>query len=89
MNTRAKHTARLLGFGLIGAVLITTITLAEFSALAASWSEVAPAHPLVFGIQEKHGLDGGAVALIATLAAVAIFAIAAITTDDQASCLDR
>lgn len=52
-----------------GAAIISGVALVEFAALAGSWSQVIPAHPLVFGIQEQYGLDGGAVALIAILAA--------------------
>lgn len=52
-----------------GVAIITGVTLVEFAALAASWSQVSPAHPLVSGIQEQYGLDGGAVALVAVLAA--------------------
>ncbi|MEQ1873222.1 MAG: hypothetical protein ABL953_05785 [Ilumatobacteraceae bacterium] len=52
-----------------GAAIVAGVTLAVFGALAASWSQVSPAHPLVSGIQEQYGLDGGAVALIAILGA--------------------
>ncbi|CAN5566726.1 hypothetical protein BH10ACT2_BH10ACT2_05100 [soil metagenome] len=52
-----------------GAGLIVAISVAEFAAVAASWSKVTPAHPLVGGIQEQFGLGGGAAALIAILAA--------------------
>ena len=51
------------------ALIVALVTLGEFAALAASWSRVVPAHPLVFGIQEQYGLNGGAVALIAILGA--------------------
>ncbi|MCE9621051.1 MAG: hypothetical protein K8R99_01765 [Actinomycetia bacterium] len=52
-----------------GAAIVGCIALAEFAAMAGGWSQVVPAHPLVSGIQEQYGLDGGAVALIAILAA--------------------
>lgn len=52
-----------------GVAIITAVTLVEFAALAGSWSQVSPAHGLVHGIQEQYGLDGGAIALIAILAA--------------------
>ncbi len=52
-----------------GATIIALVAIGEFAALAAGWSQVVPAHPLVFGIQEQYGLDRGAVALIAILGA--------------------
>lgn len=52
-----------------GLLLIAVVALGEFAAMAAGWSQVVPAHPLVFGIQEQYGLDGGAVALVAILGA--------------------
>lgn len=52
-----------------GATIVIGISLALFAAIAASWSEVRPLHPLVLSIQEQYGLDGGAVALVALLIA--------------------
>lgn len=52
-----------------GAFIVGIAALGEFAAMAASWSQVVPAHPLVFGVQEQYGLDGGAIVLIAILAA--------------------
>lgn len=52
-----------------GAVVVVGASLALFAAIAASWSDVRPLHPLVLAIQEQYGLDGGAVLLIAVLVA--------------------
>ncbi len=52
-----------------GAAIIVAVSVGEFAAIAATWSQVKPAHPLVLATQEQYGLDGGAVALIAILAA--------------------
>lgn len=52
-----------------GMAVVAAASVAAFAAMAASWSQVVPAHPLFMGIQAQYGLDGGAVALIAILAA--------------------
>jgi hypothetical protein len=52
-----------------GVSIVGAVSLALFAAIAATWSEVQPSHPLILAIQEQYGLDGGAVAIIALLVA--------------------
>ncbi len=51
------------------AIVIAAISLSFFAFLASTWSQAVPFSPLLSGIQQQWGLDGGAVPMLAVIAA--------------------